>query len=121
MNQSCSHQIMQASRKFFNTQYWPIVEAATALYVKGDFNKVLTELQTLPSDKDLLAGLIEKVKGKPVYSNLKKIFKGESVDRLDMKIALSSLYTRCCIEQKDFPEFRCIESELLNKLKELSK
>jgi len=121
MGLSCSQQIMIASRKFFNTQFFPVVEAATKSYIKGDYSEVITELQKLPSDKEMLASLIEKIKGKPAYSNLRKIFKGESVDVLDMKIALSSLYTRCCIEQRDYPEFRCLESEILNKLKELTK
>ena len=119
MSQDCSKQIMLASRRFFNTKHFPLVEAATQSYIKGNYSEALTHLKSLPTDKDLLASLVEKCRNKPVYSNLRKVFNNESVSKVDTEIAISSLITRALIEGKDNSEYRALLPDLHAKLGEL--
>lgn len=115
----CSKRIFEAVRKFSNTSHWQTVEQATASYVKGDYTTCEQYLDSLPTDFKLLESLLEKVKGKPAYSTLKKVLRNESVSKEDAEIAVSSLYTRTLIEAKDNKEYRALLPDLLNKLQEL--
>ena len=121
MSKDCSKEIFSAAKKFYNTQHWPIVESASAKYLKGQYPEAIEELKKLPDEKTLLSGLIEKCKGKPVYSNLRKILKNESILKADAEIAISSLVTRCLIEAKDNREYRSLLPDLIKKLQELTK
>ena len=116
---NCSNKILVASRKYFNTKHFPLVEAATRSYVSGNYSESLAYLSQLPDDKDLLASLVEKCRTKPVYSNLKKIFNNESVSKIDTEIAMSSLITRCLIEARDNSEYRALLPDLHKKLGDL--
>jgi len=113
---SLANRILYASRDFANTQYAPILECVFDAYRKQDLNVVEKELSQLPTEYELLEALINRIKDKPVYANLKKILNSENVALEDQKIALSSLFTRCIIESKDNPEFRLIERVILEKL-----
>ena len=121
MQTNCSKRIFEATRKFYTTKYWPVVEQATKEYVKGDYQHCLNLLNTLPQDISLLESLLEKVKGKPVYSTLKKVLRNESVSKEDAEIAVSSLITRTLIESKDNREYRALLPDLIKKLQELTK
>ena len=120
-SKDCSERLLRATKKFFATGYWPVVEKSACAYAKGDYKECSNLLHTLPSDISLLEGLLEKVKGKPVYSTLKKVLRNESVSKEDAEIAVSSLITRTLIESKDNKEYRALLPDLLIKLQELIK
>ena len=117
----CSKKIFEATRKFYTTKYWAVVEQATKEYVKGDYQHCMNLLNTLPKDISLLETLLEKNKNKPVYSTLKKVLRNESVSKEDAEIAVSSLITRTLIESKDNKEYRALLPDLIKKLQELTK
>lgn len=111
-----SNKVLWVTRGFSNTQYAPILEKALIEFRKNLLDTTEKYLSQLPTEYELLENLIDRIKDKPVYANLKKIFNSESVSIADQKIALSSLFTRCIIESKDNPEFRLIERIILEKL-----
>jgi len=113
---SIANKILYATRDFSETQYAPVLEKALIEFRRNNFDATEKYLSQLPTEYELLENLIDRVKDKPVYANLKKILNAESVSIADQKIALSSLFTRCIIESKDNPEFRLIEKIILEKL-----
>jgi hypothetical protein len=120
MSKEYSKKILEATRRFHGTQYQPVLELASTAYIKHELSTIDGILSALPTDYQLLESLIEKIKGKPAYSTLRKWLLKEEVVREDVEIALSSLYTRILIESKDNPEFRLLKKDILRKITELS-
>jgi len=116
MNTNYSAKLLTMTRQFHGTGYQTLVEQASKAYIAGDY-KLIDEIEKqLPTEYQLLETLVEKLKKKSVYSNLKKIIKGESVDKAQHAIALSSLLTHCLIEMKDKLEYKVLAKSLYNKL-----
>ena len=113
--------LFEITKKFSGTSYDSLVNEARKAYLANDYKLIDEIYLKLPDNKALLAKLIEKNKDKPVYSNLKKIFKGESVLKEDKIIAISSLITRTSIEAKESKEFNLLIPDLLLKLNEIVK
>jgi len=66
-----------------------------------------------------LVALVEKLKGKSVYSNLKKISEGKCEDKLQEIIGVSSLLTHSLIEMKTHKKYKILSSNLVEKIAEL--
>ena len=93
---------------------------AKALLLERNESKQKAMLEKLPNTEKLLAELVEKLKGKSVYSTIKKISANEGLDDFTTLKGLSSLFTHCVIEcQKDNKEFRCLFPIILEKINEL--
>jgi len=63
-----------------------------------------------------LIQLVEKLKGKSCYDNLKNISKGTSKDKIQEAIGISSLLTHSIIELKEDPDYKILTSNLFEKL-----
>ena len=95
-----SRKLLEYSRKFSSTKYSETLNELYDCYLRDDWKRFELVEKKFPSDVQLLENLIEKLKGKSVYSNLRKIFKNESVNVIDMKVTLSSLITHLLLEEK---------------------
>jgi hypothetical protein len=90
--------ITLAERYFSKSKYKGIVERASKFMLEGDYGKAENVLATLPTEERLLNDLIPILKGKSVFTTLKKAMEGKvSSDWTSMK-GLSSLCTHCIIE-----------------------
>ena len=93
---------------------------AEALLLERNESKQKDILEKLPTIEVLLAELVEKLKGKSVYSTIKKISLGEGKDDYVTAKGLSSLWTHAVIEcEHGNKEFRCLLPLILEKLNEL--
>jgi hypothetical protein len=109
------------------TKYNRIVEAVLLeRSVRSDTKFLKNEqkqkdmLAKLPNTEILLAELVEKLKGKSVYSTIKKISLGEGKDDYMTLKGLSSLLTHAVIEcEHGNKEFRCLLPVIMEKLNEL--
>lgn len=66
-----------------------------------------------------LVQLVEKLKGKSVYDNLKAISQGKCKDRVQETIGISSLCTHALIEMQKDKSFRELVTILYEKFGEL--
>ena len=116
-----SNKILELVRRFTDTKDEKLVTEACKAYVDGDYLKVEEIYTKLCPEFQLLESLIEKLKGKSVHTNLKKIFgrSKHNVSEIDQKIALSSLFTHCCIESKTDTRYIEIGRKVLDKLNQL--
>ena len=66
-----------------------------------------------------LTNLVEKLKGKSVYNNLREIALGKCKDKVQETIGISSLLTHCLIECRTDPSYKPLVTTLFEKLSEL--
>jgi len=111
-----SNKLLEIVHYFKDTRYSPLVEEASNAYLKEDWKKLKELFERLPNDYVLLETLVEKLKGKSVYTNLKKILTGEKMVEEDRAIAVSSLLTHTLIEARTNPEYKMLLSNLYDKL-----
>ena len=98
-----------------------LVAEAMNSYVKSDYKKIDYILEKLGEDYKLLETLINKLKGKSVYTNLNKLIENKYQSNEDVEISLSSLYTHVCIECKTDPRYSRLKPYILNKIIKLQK
>ena len=88
--------LCEANKFFANTEYEKIVQKAWLQLNSDKSTKPIQEtLDRLPSEKQLLAQLIEKLKGKSVHSTLVRL--GKHKNPVKEAKALSSLLTHAII------------------------
>ncbi len=115
-----SKKLLELQRQFDGTKYSLILAEYCKAYLKEDYLKMNETLKKFPTEIQLLEKLTTKLKGKSVFTNLRKIFKNERVSEEDKKIALSSLYTHICIEiKKGNKEYAHLGLGILKKLVKL--
>jgi len=90
--------VCEAEGRFNNTSYESTVRQASECLNKKQYGRCVELLSTLPTNKELLQQLIENLKGKSVYSTLKKLEKGRIDNKYQKLKALSSLLTHTIIE-----------------------
>jgi len=86
---------------YFLKSHSKIVREAERLYFSktvGARTKLESLLITLPTKENMLKELVEKLKGKPVYSTLKKIMEGKANNSHTTLKGLFSLGTHVAIE-----------------------
>lgn len=109
--------IESAGVYFRGTKYQNILESAQRAAAAGKYKGAQLILGSLPSDDQLLAQLIEKLKGKSVATTLERIRKGEVKEGYTAMKGLSSLLTHVLIEcEKGSIEFRKLIPIILEKL-----
>jgi len=115
--------IAQAEIDFRGSRYEQIVNEAVWLYLEGKRTLAEAKLNLLPSGKDLLERLLEKLKGKSVYTTLKKVSEGKAKNDWVQAKGLFSLGTHICIEcEKGGLEYKRLLREVYEKItKELSR
>lgn len=113
---------IQASMKYFGgTQYQKIIESAQTAVNAGHSKRATAILSSLPTDQQLLSQLVEKLKGKSVYTTLEKIQSGKAVGDYTALKGLSSLLTHALIEcEKGATEFKKLIPIIIEKLNTIS-
>ena len=109
---------LDAARIYFEgTKYGKILEAAQKAVEANQLKSAQTILKTLPSDDELLAQLVEKLKGKSVATTLERIRTGKVKEGFTAMKGLSSLLTHVLIEcEKGATEFRKLIPVILESL-----
>lgn len=109
-------QLEEARQHFANTQYSHIVKEADRFFQRGEKGLCLAQLSRLPSAKELLAELVDKLRGKSVYKTLERAKRNGRKGLVELK-ALSSLLTHAVIEcEQGRLEYRRLIPLLLEKL-----
>ena len=97
-----------------------IVEEAIKLYWDGKYTGCAVELNKLPTEEKLLEELIEKLKGKSVYSTLKRVQEKKDTNSFIALKGITSLLTHCLIEcEHDNKEYRMLIPTILEKINQL--
>ena len=88
--------LCEADKHFKNSKHKEIIKEAWILWNSNHSLKSIQQrLNQLPSDKQLVSQLIEKLKGKSVYKTLKRL--GKIKNPMQEAKALSSLLTHAII------------------------
>ena len=108
--------ILDLNRKYAGTQYVPLVEQAMAAYISDDYKKLDEIIATLPDEIALLEKLVTKLKGKSVYTNLRKLLEHKETSIEQELISTASLIVHAGIELKENKEYKCLLPDLYKKL-----
>lgn len=115
--QNYSNTILKITREYAGTRFQPLVDEATAAYVSGDYKKIDEVVKKLPDDIRLLEELVEKLRGKSVYTNLQKLLEGKETSTEQAVISTASLITHVAIDLKEGnKEYRRLLPSLYAKL-----
>jgi len=108
---------MGATQYFLGTKHDNIVQEACKAWENSDYATCEAILSKLPTTDVLLKTLVEKLKGKSVYTNLERIqSKDGKLDWQALKV-VSSLITHAVIEcECGNTEFKVLIPVLLEKL-----
>jgi hypothetical protein len=109
--------LLEAIQYFLDSKYKNVVEEACKAWEGSDYASCEAILSKLPSSDVLLKGLVEKLRGKSVYTNLERVqSKDGELDWQALKV-VSSLLTHVIIEcERGNTEFRVLIPVLLEKL-----
>jgi len=115
--QNYNKTILEITREYTGTKYEPLVEEATAAYVRGDYAAIDNVLVQFPDDIHLLEVLVEKLRGKSVYTNLQLLLEGKETSTEQAVISTASLITHVAIDLKEGrKEYRRLLPSLYAKL-----
>jgi len=112
-------EILRLTRAFSGTKYESLLQETILAYISNDVAMTESLMSKFPSDKQLLENIIEKVKNKSVYANMKKALESNGGNNADTLIGVSSLMTHVAIECKENREYRALLPDLHKKLGEL--
>ena len=108
--------LLEADQSFRGTQYESIVTEASQLYQGGKLSACINKLKELPTEKQLLQSLMEKLKGKSVHTTLKRLAKGHGTGTVTEAVAMTSLLTHALLEIKAGNwEYRKLAISILEK------
>jgi len=114
---SLLERLYQAKQDFKGTTFEEKVRQAMNLYLEKRYVDLEQVLNTLPTREQLLEGLIEKLKEKPVYKTLRKISDNKTDNVWETLKGLFSLGTHICIElEKGNLEYRGILCDVYEKI-----
>jgi len=109
--------VLEQYNKYKDTKYSYVVSEAIDLCFNEQHEKALAKIESLP--KVMLADLVEKLKGKSVYTGIKDLLEGRLDNTIDNLKVLSSLKTHCLIEMKTNPEYKELLEIIENKYLEI--
>jgi len=112
--------LLRAEKYFGDSSYEHIVREAKIKYHNDCFAECENILDKFPTEKQLLEKLMNKLKGKSVYTTLKGIQEGKIKDNYTKLKGLSSMLTHVIIETKVNPEYKILIPFVVNKINELS-
>ena len=111
-----SNKILELSRRDVKDNEKALVAEAMEYYVQGEYEKIDEVLTKLDTDYQLLNALVEKLKGKSVYTNLKKLIEGKDQSIEQQIISIGSLISHTAIEMKEHKEYKKLLPDLYRKL-----
>ena len=101
-------------------EYGPIVEKAKKLYKLGKITESVLEMSYLPDEDKLFEQLYIKLKGKSVFTNVKKLLEGKATNKYSALKTFFSLGTHVMIEaEQGNKEYLLLVEPLLEKITEL--
>ena len=113
------NRLAEAEKYFTKKKYTETVKRAKELFECGKFATCEKELESLPSNGELLERLVDKLKDKHLYKTLRKIEGKVGNDLLTAK-ALSSLLTHIIIEvEQGNNEYKVLIPGVIEKLNEI--
>ena len=87
------------------------------LYKAGDLVGVNEALKALPTYESLLSDLVAKLKGKSVFTTLKRVAEGKETDKFTKLKGLLSLSTHACIEcEQGRSEYKLVLNRLFEQI-----
>ena len=116
MTKNYSKIVLDLNRRYAGTSHMKVVENAMAAYVADDYKKLDEIIAGLPNDLVLLEKLVNKLKGKSVYTNLKKLLERKETSVEQELISTASLIVHAGIEMKENKEYKCLMPDLYKKL-----
>ena len=114
-----SNEVLRLVRSFVGTKYDSLVDEAVDAYNASDEARLNEVVAKIPTDIQLMDMMLEKIKDKSVFKNLKKTLGDKTQNVNDAVIGVSSLITHVVIECKENREFRALLPDLYNKRGEL--
>ena len=111
-----SKALLEASKKFNGTKYQNEVEKASKAYLAENYSLMERILSTLPTEPQLLASLLEKLKGKSVEKGIKKALRENKATTLEQGIATSSLLTHILIEARADATYKLLLPDVYARL-----
>ena len=120
MNKELCFKLLTAEKYFKGTKYSKIVARANRAWDYDGLVECEKELNKLPTEKDLMKALLEKLKGKSVYRTLKKIQENKQLTSFTELKGLSSLLTHVIIECEKSPEYRLLVPSILSELNKVA-
>jgi len=117
VNPELLNQVTSAEKYFENTRYHRELTAVLDAFKREDEAELKVSLSKLPTYSELLKTLIRKLKGKSVYSTLKRLSTGNPRSKWDALKGLTSLATHACIEcERGSTEYRLVLAHLYEKI-----
>jgi len=108
--------IFDLSRKYANTKYSVLIDEATTAYIEDNYKKLDEIISKFPDDISLLEKLVAKLRGKSVYTNLKKLLEHKETSIEQELISTASLIVHVGIEIKEDKEYKSLLPDLYKKL-----
>lgn len=119
-NYKLLNRLAEAERYFTQEKYIDIVKRAKELFECGKHATCEKELDTLPTDGELLETLVKKLRGKSVAKTLKQIQEGKIGNDVLTAKGLSSLLTHILIEiEQGSNEYKVLIPNVVEKLNEI--
>ena len=106
------------STYFVNNPEKKIIDEALEFFHERKMKEMQAKLDELPSQEDLLAELLEKLKGKSVHKTLKKVLEGKSDNVFTELKGLFSLGTHIAIECEKDSRFGILLPMVYEKISE---
>jgi hypothetical protein len=119
-SQEVLNRLLIAEKYFLNTKYDHIVLEASRLYNINSIRTCDEVLNKLPTEKDLLKALLEKLKGKSVFKTLKKIQESKQLTSFTELKGLTSLLTHILIECEKKSEYKLLVPSILQEINKVT-
>lgn len=109
--------ISRAEKYFAGTKYGSKVMEAVKLYNQDKVKEANVIMDSLPTSETLMERLAPKLRGKSVYTTLKKIGRGKVESTAEVMKGLFSLGTHVCIEiEKGNLEYRMLLEDIYSRI-----
>jgi len=108
--------IFELGRKYTGTKYEKLIEKAVTVYLADDYEQLDEIIASFPTDVVLLETLVNKLKGKSVYTNLKRLLEQKETSVEQELISTASLIVHVGIEIKENKEYKFLLPDLYKKL-----
>lgn len=110
-------QLFILNKYFTSNIYEKLLQETNQAYLKNDFKRLDELMEKFPTEQQLLGMLVEKLKGKSVYTTLRKILEGKVKNQAALSKGLSSLLTHTLVEiEQGNPEYKLLMEDLVKKL-----
>lgn len=112
--------IVRAEAFSKNERHTKTVIEAKKFYKVGKMNECAALLAKLPTEQQMLEELVERLKGKSVYTNIKKLTEGKVTNKYSALKTYSSLLTHTAIEcELGREEYKLLFETILQKIYKL--